>query len=239
MLNVTPSGTSDRYCTILTDQLGVVGAYAKGARSMKNKNFAATEQFVYGRFELFANKGHYSLDESDGEEMHLGLRNDIVSLATGQYLCQLAMEFAPREEPAEECLAVMRGAFFYLSGHKRPPSQIKAAAEMRLLSLAGYMPDLTGCRCCGASERDGMFFLPDEGALQCGTCTPPGSRTGLPVSRGALASMRHVILSEAREMYAFTVGGESLAQFGRAAEAFSVIHTEKKLKTLAFLHSLM
>ena len=39
VLTVSQLGDSDRFCRILTGTHGVINAYAKGAKSMKNKNF--------------------------------------------------------------------------------------------------------------------------------------------------------------------------------------------------------
>ncbi len=130
VLNAVTTGDNDRLCTILTDKLGVIAAYAKGARNMKNKNFTATAQFVYGSFDLFRHRGSFTIDESEYEELNLGLRDDIVRLSVAQYLCQLSMELAPEGEAAGEYLPVLRAAFYYLCGETRDPKLIKAAAEL-------------------------------------------------------------------------------------------------------------
>lgn len=239
VLNAVTTGDNDRLCTILTDKLGVIAAYAKGARNMKNKNFTATAQFVYGRFDLFHHRSYYTLDESEYEELNLGLRDDIVRLAVAQYICQLAMELAPEGEPAGEYLPVLRAAFYYLSGDTRDPKLIKAAAELRLLSLSGYMPDLVMCASCGAYEHDRMYFLPATAQIKCDNCAPGGGKGGLPLSRGALTAMRHAVLSDVRKLYAFSLSGESLEQFYRASEAFALSKLEKRLTTLAFLRTLL
>ena len=102
VLKVQPSGDSDRLCTILTDTHGVIYAVARGAKSMKNKNAAATAQFVYGHFELFRRKELYIIDESQPEELYAGLREDIVRLTVAQYICQRG-----RISAAAACCAVL------------------------------------------------------------------------------------------------------------------------------------
>lgn len=239
VLNAVTTGDNDRLCTILTDKLGVIAAYAKGARNMKNKNFTATAQFVYGSFDLFRHRGSFTIDESEYEELNLGLRDDIVRLSVAQYLCQLSMELAPEGEAAGEYLPVLRAAFYYLCGETRDPKLIKAAAELRLMSLSGYMPDLVMCASCGAYEHDRMYFFPSSAQIRCGNCAPGGGEDSLPLSRGALTAMRHTVLSDVRKLYAFSLSGESLGQFYRASEAFVLCKLEKKLTALAFLRTLL
>lgn len=239
VLRVRQSGDNDRLCTILTDTHGVIHAYAKGARSMKNKNTTATAQFVYGHFELFRRKEFYTIDESSYEDLFTGLREDIVRLSIAQYLCQLAMELVPDEQPAGDFLPLLRAALYYLSENTRPPLLVKAAAELRMLSMAGYMPDLVMCGGCGAYEHDVMYFLPRTGQIRCGQCGVGSGETGFRLGRGAMTAMRHAIYAEQKKLFAFTLSEESLQQFSKASEAFVLAKLERNLTTLAFLHTML
>ena len=80
VLKVSQSGDSDRFCTILTDTHGVISAFARGAKNMKNKNSTATAQFVYGSYGLFRRGDRYIIDESQYEELYTGLREDILRI---------------------------------------------------------------------------------------------------------------------------------------------------------------
>ncbi len=239
VLRVRQSGDNDRLCTILTDTHGVIHAYAKGARSMKNKNTTATAQFVYGHFELFRRKEFYTIDESSYEDLFTGLREDIVRLSIAQYLCQLAMELVPDEQPAGDFLPLLRAALYYLSENARPPLLVKAAAELRMLSMAGYMPDLVMCAGCGAYEHDVMYFLPSTGQIRCGQCGVGGGESSFRLGRGAMTAMRHAIYAEQKKLFAFTLSEESLQQFSKASEAFVLAKLERNLTTLAFLHTML
>ena len=239
VLKVNQSGDSDRFCTILTDTHGVISAFAKGAKSMKNKNSTATAQFVYGSYELFRRRDHYIIDESQYEELYTGLREDIFRLSVAQYLCQLTMELVPGEQPAGEYLSLMRAALWYLSENNRLPLLVKAAAEMRMLSMAGYMPDLVMCRECGAYEHDLMYFIPSTGKICCGHCGVKSGEYPVRLGRGAMTAMRHSVYADLKKLFAFSLQEESLQQFSQAAEAFTLSKIEKNLTTLAFLHTMM
>ena len=239
VLKVSQSGDSDRFCTILTDTHGVISAFAKGAKSMKNKNSTATAQFVYGSYELFRRRDHYIIDESQYEELYTGLREDIFRLSVAQYLCQLTMELVPGEQPAGEYLPLMRAALWYLSENSRPPMLVKAAAEMRMLSMAGYMPDLVMCRECGTYERDLMYFIPATGQISCRDCGVKGGEYSVKLGRGAMTAMRHSVYADLKKLFAFSLQEESLQQFSQAAEAFTLSKLEKSLTTLEFLRTMM
>ena len=239
VLKVSQSGDSDRFCTILTDSHGVISAFAKGAKSMKNKNSTATVQFVYGHFELYRRRDYYIMDESQYEELYTGLREDILRLSAAQYLCQLTMELVPEEQPAAGFLQLMRAALWYLSENSRPMQLVKAAAEMRMLSISGYMPDLVMCRECGAYEHDLMYFIPATGQITCDKCGVKGGEYAIKLGRGAMTAMRHSVYADLKKLFAFSLQDESLKQFSDAAEAFAISKLEKSLTTLEFLHTMM
>ncbi len=206
---------------------------------MKNKNSTATAQFVYGSYELFRRRDHYFIDESQYEELYTGLRQDLFRLSVAQYLCQLTMELVPGEQPAGEYLPLMRAALWYLSENSRPPMLVKAAAEMRMLSMAGYMPDLVMCRECGTYERDLMYFIPATGQISCRDCGVKGGEYSVKLGRGAMTAMRHSVYADLKKLFAFSLQEESLQQFSQAAEAFTLSKLEKSLTTLEFLRTMM
>lgn len=239
VLRVRLSGDSDRVCTILTDSRGVIHAVARGARSIKNKNAAATGQFAYGQFVLFRRKDIYIIDEAAPEMLFMGLREDIFRLSVAQYLCQLTLELLPEEQPAGEFLPLLRAALWYLSENSRPPLLVKAAAEMRMVSMAGYMPDLVMCTSCGAYEHDVMYFSPATGQIRCGNCGAGEGAFALRLGRGAMTALRHTVYADGKKLFAFSLSEESLKQLSAASEAYVTAKLEKTLTTLAFLHTLM
>lgn len=238
VLNVMPVGEADRLCVLLTDRLGIVRAFAKGARRIKNKNFASTMQFAYGGFQLFEHKDRYYIDEADHEELYLALRDDIEGLALAQYLCELAMELTPPDSGGKIFLRLMRAALYSVSRKKHPNILIKAAAEMRIMCMAGYQPNLIMCQGCGCYEADEMHFMLRSGQLRCGECGPDRSEPFVTMSKGALAAMRHAAYAEQRSLFSFALGEDSSKQLAEACESYLLQNTEHSFVTLEFYKSL-
>lgn len=229
---------SDRLCTLLTRSMGVVTAYARGARNIKNKNFSSTNQLSYASFTLFSGKdGRYSINDSHLEHIFSPVLSDLDRLALAQYLCELAEEMTPPDSFSEGYLTLLLRAFHALSDHDRPAALIKAAAEMRILSISGFMPDLVMCSECGAYETDLTWFMPATGTIRCGQCGPDGP--ALPLSRGALTAMRHCVLTDMAQTFSFSLAEESLGQFAAAAERYTTTRLERSFTTLDFYRSLL
>ncbi len=226
---------SDRLCTLLTRNRGVIYAYARGARSLKNKNFASTQQLSFARFTLFSSRDRYIVDETHLEHIFAAVLSELERLSLAQYLCELAEELTP-PEMSEPYLMLMLRALHSLAKRNRPLPLIKAASEMRLMSMSGFMPDLIMCSECGEYETDEMHFLPEKGIIRCGQCGPEG--LCLPVSKGAVTAMRHCCYTDLDKTYSFDLSEPSLGQFAAACERYMVSRLERKFTTLDFYNSL-
>ncbi|MBE6758887.1 MAG: DNA repair protein RecO [Ruminococcaceae bacterium] len=227
---------SDRLCTLLTRTHGIVYAYARGARNLKNKNFSSTQQLSYARFTLFSSRDRFIIDETSLEHIFSAVLSELERLSLAQYLCELAEELTP-PEMNEPYLLLMLRALYTLSKRDRPVELIKAATEMRLMSMSGFMPDLVMCSECGEYETEKMFFMPGTGTIRCEKCGADG--VCLPVSRGAVTAMRHCCYTDLNKTYAFDLGEPSLSQFGAACESYLKNRLERSFTTLDFYRSLM
>ena len=139
---------NDKLLTILTRELGVVFAVARGAKRLSSKMSASSNQFAFSNFVFFFNKDKYTVDSADSIDLFFGLNSDISKLALASYFCELSSLFAPENMPAEQYLKLLLNALFMLEKDKRPVKQIRSVFELRLLSVSGYMPNLVACSSC-------------------------------------------------------------------------------------------
>lgn len=226
------TGEDDRLVTLLTRDHGVIRAFVKGAKRIKSRSQSATQLFAYGSYWIYRGRDAYSIDEAQPKEIFFDLRKDITALSLAQYFCELAGELAPVEDDADEFLRLILNALHMLMNNKRPQLQLKAVVELRLLCLAGYMPDLTVCGDC-EEEYEGQFlFSPVEGRIFCEKCRE--RHTGVALSAGVLSGMRHICYAEPEKLFSFSLGEESLAALSAVTEQFLLLQTSKKFKTLDF-----
>ena len=79
-------GESDRIITVYTKERGIISLMVKGARSLKNRNMAATQQFCYSDFVIGTRQDKLYLKESSLIESFFSLRSSIEGLALAQYI---------------------------------------------------------------------------------------------------------------------------------------------------------
>ncbi len=230
--------TDDSLLTILTKDLGVVYAYAKGAKRMKSSLLSSTELLCYSHFVLFKNRERYSVNNADLNQVFFGVREDITKLSLATYFAQLSGIVLPVEEPEEEALRLFLNCLHLLEKDKLPQTQLKAIFELRLMTLCGFMPDLVGCAGCGTYEAVEMYFVPQSGEILCGNCKGRAATPVFPLSRSVLQAMRHIIYSDFSKLFAFALAPESLEQLSLASERFVKAQVDTPLPTLDFYQSL-
>ena len=228
-----PTGERDRLVTVLTRDIGVIRAFVNGARNPKNKNAAATGLLCYSHFSIDkTSKGIYTFREATAKEVFFSLRSDIVSLSLAQYFAELAYELSPREENSEEFLRLILNAVHFISNTHKPHGLIKAATELRLLTLGGYMPSIVACDNCGTYESEKMFFSTHSGRIWCDKCIP--DEKTVTVSSGIIAAMRHICFSEADKVFSFTLSKDGIYSLQAVSEKFLKSVTMRNYKTLDF-----
>lgn len=229
------TGEQDRIVTVLTRDRGVIKAFANGARNPKNKNVSSTGLLCYSDFLINkTQKGIYIIREAVAKEVFFSLRSDIVRLSLAQYFAELTYELSPREENSEEYLSLLLNSVYLLTQGKRNLRQIKAVLEMRMLSIAGYMPSVVACGNCGNFESETMFFSAVTGELFCENCKPLEKTVKVPL--GVVTAIRHICFSESGKIFSFSLPDESMLLLSDVTEKYLRNITARRYKTLDFFN---
>ncbi|WP_296629237.1 DNA repair protein RecO [uncultured Negativibacillus sp.] len=229
----------NRLITILTAELGVVHAFVKSIKKLGGSMAASTDLFTYSSFVLFSNKEKYSVNSAETLHLFYHLREDLEKTALASYLAQLAEQLCPEGEGAQEYLQLFLNCLHLLETDKRTPDFVKPVFELRLLTMAGFMPDLVGCQECGEYQAESFCFSPSTGTLLCGKCSHGVVPQGyIQIGTAQLAAMRHIIYSENKRIFQFKMSAEGLACLGRITELYLLTQLEKSFPSLDFYHRL-
>ncbi len=228
-------GESDRLVTLLTADYGLVRAFVRGAKQMKNRLSSSTSLFAYSDFTLYKGKDAFVVDNASPIEVFFELRQDIESLALAQYFAQLAYELGYEEQPEEEMLSVMLNALHLLCRDKKDKRIIKSAVELRLMSLGGYMPNILACASCGTYETDTMYFDTLDGCIYCESCPKAGA---LVCAKNVITAVRYICLTEPKKIFSFSLSEENLETLSALSEKYLLSSLQKKFTTLEFYKGL-
>lgn len=235
VIRETDFGDSDRFITVLTEELGKIEVLCRGVRRKKGRN--AVGLFCYSELTLFSGK-RYTLQDAVIEMQFWGITSDIEHYALCCYFAELVMQTTEEEQPLGEILPMFLRALYALDKQKRSVEAVKAAFELRLAAELGVSPDLTGCAVCGTVDAEQWSFLLENGAMVCGTCRKRVGGTYFDLSPGTFRAMRHILTCDGKKLFAFAVNAQTAQQLGMVCERYLLYHLDVRCKTLTFYHSL-
>lgn len=229
-------GESDRLVTLLTADWGLVRAFVRGAKQMKNRLASSTSLFAYSDFSLYRGRDAFTVDNATPIEVFFDLRKDIERLAIAQYFAQLAYELGEEEQPAPEMLSVLLNSLHLLCNSSKDIRIIKSAVELRLLSLGGYMPNILACANCATYETDIMYFDTLDGCIYCENCKKAGA---IICPKNVITAIRFICLTEPKKIFSFSLSDENLNLLSDISEKYLLTRIQKKLPTLAFYKGIL
>lgn len=231
-------GDNDRVITVLTRDLGILRAFSVGARKVKSKKNASTSLLAFSKFTFSGTKDKLRVEDAVPIEMFFNLRNDILKLSVAQYICELCQNLAPVDDYAEEYLRLVLNTLHFLSKDDANVYLLKSIAELRLMTLSGYQPDLIACRECGCFENAKMYFDISDASIVCDECIDGDASLLVPIDLSILSAMRHIIFSQFNKLFFFSLTLQKSRYLSNITEKYVCDKTERGYKTLDFLHSI-
>ena len=230
-------GEIDRLVTIFTKEYGILKAYASGVKSIKSKRASGCSLLTYSSFTIKRKGENYRITEAEPISSFFTMGMDVEVLSLCQYFCELSLVFVERMIPNEEFLRLILNSLHFISTGKKNPYLIKAITELRIATIAGYMPDLIACEGCGMFEDDIMLFRLTDGKLFCRDCDK--GDLSLFINKTMLKAMRHIVFSEFNNLYSFDIPEEAAKNLSDLTEKYIKIQTEHNYLTLDFLYSII
>lgn len=225
-------GEADRFVTVLTDHFGIIRASVRGARRVNSRAGASTRLLSYATLSLVKGRDKFIVDTALPERVFFATGGSVEQLALAQYFCELFAGVAPREEDASPFLKLLLNSLHLLEKGEQI-DRIKAVAELRLLTLAGYMPDLHTCRCGKAAAP--LFFEPTDGVLCCAACRRDGA---VELTPAVFQALRHIVYGEEAKCFSFRLSDDECIRLADTAERFVTCQLSRRFQTLEFYHGL-
>lgn len=222
-------GEGHRMLSIFTHEYGIIKAVKYGAKSTKNRDSASSQFLCYGNFELFmSNRDVGNINSITAIDSFFPVMEDIVKLSLCNYLADLTYSILGMNTPDERLLNVFLNCVYALAYKNEPPEKVKTVYELKLMSIGGYMPDLTGCAC----GKEGVWGLDiDSGQVVCPECKKSGT---IKLYEHTYKALWYIINSPDKKMLAFNGNERLFEELGRISEKYALAHLEKEFKSLDY-----
>lgn len=238
VLRVTDYNDRDALLTVLSRDHGKLTIKARGLRRKNSPLIAPCQLLGYGEFTLFEYRGMYTINEAHSIELFRNLRRELTKLSLGTYFAQVTEVISQEDLPNPQLQSLLLNSLYALSQTELSETLIKAAFELRAACLAGYTPDLFGCRTCGSEGTD--HFDLSEGQLECPACRKAGAGgIRIPVNPGLVQAMQYICGCDPKKLFSFSLGNGNLEQLSTLTEAYLSTQLERGFSTLDFYKTLL
>jgi len=230
-------GEADRLLTLYSLEFGKMKAVAKGARKPQSRKTGHVEPFMRTRF-LFAKGRDLSIiTQAEMIDAYPGLRDDLMRATYASYAMELLERFTVEEDRNE---AIYKLVSEGLNWFETTLDLMLAARyyELRLMTLAGYRPQLFSCVSCGEDiQEQNQFFSADLGGLLCPNCQN-ADRAARRVSAVAVKVLRYLQTRSWSTVNALRLKPTLHKELESLLYFYLTFILERNLKSVEFLHRL-
>ena len=251
---VSDVGVSDKLLNIITPEKGRIAVMVKGGRSPNSQYTAISQLFSYCNFEISERNSMYWLRGGSVINPFYDLSTDITKIALATYLCALANEMTDEDEGCEDIMRLLLNSLYLLGQELKDPALIKSVFELRSAVISGYMPELSGCVYCHASEPELTYLDVMGGRLICTDCMSKRNKRRLPthndyddivepgilcpVSISTLAALRYIVSAPDNKAFSFALKDSAdVAELSKTTETYILSHLGRSFESLDFYNT--
>ena len=142
VISSMPIGEYDRRLEILTDSIGRISAFARGARKPSSPLVSISRVFAFGEFDLYEGRNSYSVNAARISNYFEELTKDVELSYYGFYFLELAAYFTREGLDATEILKLLYQSLRALSLESVSHRLVRGIYELKLLEVNGICPDI-------------------------------------------------------------------------------------------------
>lgn len=187
-------GDADRVVSLFTDELGRVPVVVKGVRKVKSHFGGRLEPLTLLTVHLHEGRNLATLTAADTLATGAASRDYREGLQAGLSFIELLARTTTEHQRRPRTWNLATRFLPLLAEHSRRQDAdgalaLTLAAQLKLLLLAGFLPHLSDCAACGASDAGLPRFSAAAGGSLCPDC--PGD--SFDIHPEALAAMRMLL----------------------------------------------
>jgi len=167
VLNERAYGETSKIINIITKEYGIIGAIAKGARTLKSEFRATTTKLSYGYFNIIYKEGKLStLVSVDIINPFKNIIKDIEKISYSAFLLELSEQVI--KQTHQNIFDIMISGLLKIN-ENYDPLVILNIIELKYLDCLGVMPILDKCSIC-SSTTNIVTLSSDKGGYICKNC---------------------------------------------------------------------
>ena len=184
-------GEADRLITIFTKNRGKITSLAKGIRRIESRRGGHVDLLNKSKLFFAEGKGLPILTEAEAINTYKNLKKDLKKVGHAYYLAELTHQFFHDQQDNYKVYEILSESLDLLDRDSNNRAEnIVRAFELKILSLAGYSPQLFHCiKCRNKLLPTENFLSPEAGGILDKSCAN-GSLLIKPISPEEIKLMR-------------------------------------------------
>ncbi len=146
VISSMPMGEYDRRLEILTDSLGRISAFARGARKPSSPLVSASRVFAFGEFDVYEGRSSYSVNAARISNYFEELAADVEKNLYGFYFLEFVSFFTREGLDASYTLKLLYQSLRALSVKSLSHSLVRSVFELKVLEINGICPSVEDIR---------------------------------------------------------------------------------------------
>jgi len=221
---------TDRIVSLFSREHGKISAIARGARKSVKRFGGALELFARLSISFVPGETLATIRDVDIRTIYPQIRATLAGIAHAGYAAELVAALAPERYCNQRVFRLLTAYLEHLDLAPAVPSD-RHFFEINLLNILGYRPPLENCAGCGENLalHGGLWSEGAGHGLYCRSCATGGVRLGAT----AVSLLRRSLTTGRFGQIGFSL--EALGEADQFLQAFIAAHTQRPLKSLAFL----
>ena len=240
IIRETDFSENDKYIEVLTYDYGKISVLCKNIRRKNSPLANKTRLFNFGEFEVFSTRNRYSLNDVNLIERFFNISENLDHFALCSYFLQVCDNLCNEDSIDTNITRTLISALYAIKSGTKDIKLVKSALELRLMSLSGFRPIIDKCGICSEkASLNSPVFDTLNGVLCCGNCCDRLEFSKqIPVTKGVIYAMYHIINADIKKLYSFTLDQKSFDILSFLTEDYLLTQTDYNFKTLEFYKSL-
>ncbi len=169
ILRKTNTVNNRRMIVLFSKRYGKISAGTSISEKGRNKASLAIKPFTYGRYDLYKNRDNYNINGAETIRSYYQLGEDVDKYANASYALEFISKVLPEELPQPKIFNMTVDFLEALSKRKKEYTTILMAYLLKAIKELGYMPQLSKCGACSATEKLNFIDI-KEGTCLCENC---------------------------------------------------------------------
>jgi DNA repair protein RecO (recombination protein O) len=225
-------GENNKIIAIYTRHNGKMSVMVRGAKKMNSQFSSVTQLFTHGEFVVFKTGSMGTLNQGETIESHRKLRENLHMSAYSAYVVELIDRIVPEFDKNEIMFEQLKASLDAI-GADKDAAIVLHIMEMKMLAIAGYMPQLDACVSCGAHEGE-MAMSITQGGILCTNCNYSDTQL-IRITASTLKMLRLFQWMDLRRLGAIEVKEETKRQLKLTMRALMDHYIDIRLKSRGFL----